>query len=335
MKKLDLRSDTITMPSEAMRKAIYMADVGDDVYKEDPSVNKLQDMAATLTNKEDALFVTSGSMGNLLSLMINGGATTEVICAANSHIVQHEIGACSTIASILPITIFTETGILDSNDYEPLIKNYGIYDMARTSILEVENTIGGEPYPIENLKNIKQLAEKRNLKVHMDGARVFNACIAQNIELKEITKYCDTITFCLSKGLGSPMGSMLCGSKDFINEARRYRKLLGSGMRQIGFMAAAGIYALENNIDRLAIDHKRAKDIKTVLDNNENIITYGNTSTNIVFFNEKEKTAKETIEKLNTLGILANEEGSYVRLVTNLNLDNNDMVSLLEKLKTL
>ena len=335
MKLLDLRSDTITMPTEEMRKAIYNAEVGDDVYKEDPSVNKLQDMAATLTNKEDALFVTSGSMGNLLSLMINGGATTEVICASNSHIVQHEIGSCSSIASILPITIPTDTGILDSSDYEPLIKEQGIYDMARTSILEVENTIGGEPYPISNLKNIKTLANQKNLKVHMDGARVFNACIAQNTELKEIAKYCDTITFCLSKGLGAPMGSMLCGSKDFINEARRYRKLLGSGMRQIGFMAAAGIYALEHNVERLAIDHKRAKDIKTVLDNNENIITFGKTSTNIVFFNEKGKTAKETILKLKTLNILANEEGPFVRLVTNLNLDNNDMVSLLEKLKSL
>lgn len=335
MKTLDLRSDTITMPTENMRKAIYNAKVGDDVYGEDPSVNKLQDMAANLTNKEAALFVTSGSMGNLISLMINGGATTEVICASNSHIVQHEIGACSTIASILPITIPTNTGILDAHDFEPLIKNNGIYDMARTSILEVENTIGGEPYPIKNLENIRDLANKRNLKVHMDGARIFNASIAQNIELKEITKYSDTITFCLSKGLGAPMGSMLCGSKDFINEAKRYRKLLGSGMRQIGFMAAAGIFALENNIDRLAVDHKRAKDIKTVLDNNENIITFGNTSTNIVFFNEKGKSAKETIAKLKEKNILANEEGPYVRLVTNLNLDNNDMVSLLEKLKTL
>lgn len=335
MKYLDLRSDTISLPSNEMRKAIYEAEVGDDVYNEDLSTNKLQEMAADITNKEASLFVPSGSMGNLLSLLINGGPSTEVICAANSHIVQHEIGACSFIASILPITINKDFGILNAKDFSPLIKQKGIYDMARTSILEVENTIGGEPYPISNLKEIKNLANKNNLKVHMDGARLFNASIAQNIKVSEITKYCDTITFCLSKGLGSPMGSMLCGTKEFIEEAKRYRKMLGSGMRQIGFMAAAGIYALNNNIERLEIDHQRAKDIKNTLCNNKNIITHGKTSTNIIFFNEKNKSAEETILKLKNNNILANTEGSYVRLVTNLNLNNNDMVELLEKLKNL
>lgn len=335
MKTIDLRSDTITLADNNMRKAIYNAEIGDDVYGEDPSVNKLQEKAAELSNKEASLFVPSGSMGNLLSLIINGGATTEVICASNSNIVQHEIGACSTIASILPITIDKNNGILDSKDIEPLIKKPGIYDMARTSIIEVENTIGGEPYPIENLKNIKMLANNYNLKVHMDGARVFNACIAQKTKLSNITQYCDTITFCLSKGLGAPMGSMLCGDKEFINEAKRYRKMLGSGMRQIGFMAAAGLYALENNIDRLIIDHARAKEIYKILKENDNIITYKEPATNIIFFNEKNKTSNETIKLLKSNNILANNEGPFVRLVTNLNLDNNDMECLLEKLKKL
>jgi len=335
MKYIDLRSDTITKPTKEMRKAIYEAEVGDDVYREDPSVNKLECLAAEITNKESSLFVPSGSMGNLLSLWINGGATTEVICASNSHIIQHEIGACSSIASILPISINSKKGILKAQDFEPLIKQSGIYDMARTSILEVENTIGGAIYPISNLQEIKALAEKNNLKVHMDGARLLNASIASKTKVDIITQYCDTVTFCLSKGLGAPMGSMLCGTKDFINEARRYRKMLGSGMRQIGLMAAAGIFALNNNIERLEIDHLRAKEIANVLKNNENIILQEFPETNIVFFNEKNKSAQETINKLKDLGVLANNEGTYVRLVTNLNISDEDMLALLKTLEKL
>jgi threonine aldolase len=335
MKYIDLRSDTITKPTKEMRKAIYEAEVGDDVYREDPSVNKLECLAAEITNKESSLFVPSGSMGNLLSLWINGGATTEVICASNSHIIQHEIGACSSIASILPIYINSKKGILKAQDFEPLIKQSGIYDMARTSILEVENTIGGAIYPISNLKEIKALAEKNNLKVHMDGARLLNASVASKTKVDIITQYCDTVTFCLSKGLGAPMGSMLCGTKDFINEARRYRKMLGSGMRQIGLMAAAGIFALNNNIERLEIDHLRAKEIANVLKNNENIILQDFPETNIVFFNEKNKSAQETINKLKDLGVLANNEGTYVRLVTNLNISDEDMLALLKTLEKL
>lgn len=335
MRYIDLRSDTITKPTQEMRKAIYKAEVGDDVYREDPSVNTLETIAAEITKKEASLFVPSGSMGNLLSLWINGGATTEVICAANSHIIQHEIGACSSIASILPISINSKKGILKAQDFEPLIKKPGIYDMARTSILEVENTIGGSIYPILNLQEIKSLAEKNNLKVHMDGARLFNASVASRTKVDEITQYCDTVTFCLSKGLGAPMGSMLCGTKEFINEARRYRKMLGSGMRQIGLMAAAGIFALKNNVERLEIDHIRAKEIANVLQDNENIILHETPETNIVFFNEKNKSAQETINKLKDLGVLANNEGPYVRLVTNLNLSNDEITSLLKTLKKL
>lgn len=335
MRYIDLRSDTITKPTEAMRKAIYEAEVGDDVYREDKTVNKLEDLACELTNKEASLFVPTGSMGNLLSIMVNGGKGTEILCASNSHIVQHEIGACSAIADTLPISIPTTTGILKSEDFAPLIKESGIYDMARTSILEVENTIGGSIYPIDNLKKIKTLANEKNLKVHMDGARVFNASVKSRISVDTIASYCDTLTFCLSKGLGAPMGSMLCGDKDFINEARRFRKMLGSGMRQIGFMAAAGIYALNHNVQRLEIDHKRASDIVNVLRNNDNICLHGKNETNIVFFNETGLTAQQSISKLKDMGILANIEGSFVRLVTNLNITDKDMTILLEKLKQL
>jgi threonine aldolase len=335
MNYIDLRSDTITKPSKEMRQAIYEAEVGDDVYREDPSVNKLEELAADLTKKEASLFVPTGSMGNLLALMINGGMGTEVLCSSNSHIVQHEIGACSAIASILPISIDCEVGILDACDFAPRIKESGVYDMARTSILEIENTIGGAIYPIKNLQNIHKLATDNNLKIHMDGARVFNASAASKISVSAIASYCDTITFCLSKGLGAPMGSMLCGTKDFIIEAMRFRKMLGSGMRQIGLMAAAGIYALENNVERLETDHLRAKKIVNILNNNENIIVHGKSETNIVFFNERNISASESLIKLRKMNILANSEGPYVRLVTNLNLDNNDMDVLLEKLKTL
>lgn len=335
MKYIDLRSDTITQPTQGVRKAIYEAEVGDDVYGEDKTVNKLEDLAATISNKEAALFVPTGSMGNLLSLMINGGRSTEVLCASSSHIIQHEIGACSSIGNILPIGIPKKNGILEAEDFRPLIKEDHIYDMAKTSILEVENTIGGAIYPMENLKGIRDLAVKNNLKVHMDGARVFNASVKTKKSVSEIASYCDTLTFCLSKGLGAPMGSMLCSTKEFIYEARRLRKMLGSGMRQIGFMAAAGIYVLENQVERLEIDHKRASEIANTLKNNENVIVHGKTETNIVFFNEKGIEAKDSILKLRNMGILANIEGSFVRLVTNLNLNDDDMFNLLEKLKKL
>ncbi|MBK5201483.1 MAG: low specificity L-threonine aldolase [Spirochaetaceae bacterium] len=332
-KIIDLRSDTITKPTEAMRKAIYTAEVGDDVYREDPSVNKIEEMGARISGKEKSIFVPTGSMGNLLSLYINGGRGNEVLCAHNAHIIHHEIASVAAIAGVLPIGIPTKNGILTASDFSANIKSKGVYDMAGTTLLEVENTIGGAIYPLGNLKEIKELAIKRDLKVHMDGARVFNASIASGISVAKYASYADTITFCLSKGLGAPMGSLLCGNTDFIDRARTIRKMLGSGTRQIGFMAAAGIYALENNVDRLAIDHSRAKQIVNTLNECSYAKVEGKSETNIVFFSVKGFEASEIVEKLKNENILANTEGPYVRLVTNLNLDDSDILEVCERLK--
>jgi threonine aldolase len=330
---IDLRSDTITKPTKAMRDAMYEAEVGDDVYLEDPTTNSLEEMGSKISGKEAALFIPTGSMGNLLALYINGGRANEVLCAKNAHIIHHEIASVSAIAGVLPIGIESNCGILSASDFAPLIKAKGVYDMAATTLLEVENTIGGAIYPIENLKEIRKLADEKGIKVHMDGARIFNASVATGISVAEYAKYADTITFCLSKGLGCPMGSILCGDKDFIFRARTLRKMLGSGTRQSGIMAAAGIYALNNNIERLQIDHDRAKKIAATLNETQYATVQGKTETNIVFFTVEGFESSIIVDKLKKDNILGNVEGNYVRLVTNLNLDDNNIDELCNRLK--
>nr|WP_304354518.1 threonine aldolase family protein [Brachyspira innocens] len=261
MKIYDLRSDTITKPSEAMRKAIYNAECGDDVYMEDPTVNKLQKMAAEITGKEKAIFVSSGTMGNLIPMMILGRKNKQVLLEEESHIVHYELGGASYLAGIMPLTVKADRGILTKDIVKNYIKEQPYY-MLSVSIVEVENSHnrhGGSVYPIEVLKELYDFTKSKNIHLHMDGARVFNASIASKKSVKEIASNTDSITFCLSKGLGAPMGAMICGNKDFIDEAFSIRKLIGGGMRQIGLMAAACIYALEHNIESLEEDHQKAK----------------------------------------------------------------------------
>ena len=328
MKYYDLRSDTITKPTEAMRKAMADAEVGDDVYREDPTTTKLEALAAELTGKERGLFVSSGSMGNLISLYINGGRSNEVFTAANSHIIHHEIGAVAAIAGVLPISFDVPRGILNADAFIGKVKQ-GSYDMANTTLIEVENTIGGYCYPLENLEGIKDFASTHDLKVHMDGARIFNAQVATGISVKTYASYADTITFCLSKGLGCPVGSMLCGDEEFINKALTIRKMLGGGMRQTGVLAAAGLYALENHVDRLADDHAHAKALADALVKGgwAEVDTEG-VQTNIVFFRVPSMQSTEVVSQLAKQGILANTEGEMVRLVTNLDLHDEDITKL-------
>lgn len=324
MQVFDLRSDTITKPTLEMRKAMAAAEVGDDVYREDPTTTKLERLAAELTGKERALFVSSGCMGNLISLYIQAGRGKEVLCAANSHIIQHEIGSIAAIAGALPITIQATRGVLNATDLQSLVKQ-GSYDMATTALIEVENTIGGYCYPLENLEMIKDFASTHNLKVHMDGARVFNAQAATGIPVKTYAKYADTITFCLSKGLGCPVGSMLCGDKEFIAQALTVRKLLGGGMRQTGILAAAGLYALEHHVDRLKDDHAHAKAIAdTLVKTGWADVDIQGVETNIIFFTVPSFSAQDVVKQLARIGILANTEGESVRLVTNLDLNDED-----------
>ena len=261
---IDLRSDTITKPSQAMREAMARAEVGDDVYGEDPTINRLEAMASERTGKEAALFISSGSMGNLIPLFINGGRGNEVITHRDSHIMSHEVGSVAAIAGVLPQCVDTPRGLLTAQAVRPLLRERS-YMMSRTTMIEVENTFGGICYPLEQLQEIKTLGDTEGLAVHMDGARFWNAVIATRVDPVVLASTSDTLTFCLSKGLGAPVGSLLLGSREFIEQARHIRKMLGGGMRQAGILAAAGIYALEHNIERLAEDHERAQRIAQAL----------------------------------------------------------------------
>lgn len=322
MKRYDLRSDTITKPTEAMRKAMAAAEVGDDVYHEDPTVNRLEAMAAELTGKEEAVMVSSGCMGNLIALMIHGGRGKEVLCAKESHIVQHEIGAVSAIANTIPIEVPSELGIICEGELEKYIRSRS-YDMGESAIIETENTTSGLVYPLDKLKTIKRIAEKHEMKVHLDGARIFNASVAAGIAVSEYAATADDITFCLSKGLGAPAGSMLCGTREFAYQVRRYRKMLGGGMRQVGILAAAGIYALEHNIERLAEDHEHAKTISTAL-TEAGWAEIRSLGTNMIFFKTPALELPKVVKGLNEAGILCLEDAGCGRIVTNLGISDDD-----------
>ena len=262
-KIIDLRSDTVTKPSEAMRKAMFEAEVGDDVYKEDPTVNELEKYAAELLGKEDALYVPSGVMGNQLCLNVLTQPGDEVICEKDAHIFQYESGSPAALSGLqLSLVDGNERGIFTAEQVEPLIRPESAYYMARTKVIEIENThnrAGGTINPIENIKSIVKLAKKYNLLMHLDGARIWNASVETGISPAEYAGYFDSVSCCLSKGLGAPVGSIIAGSRSFIKEAFRKRKSWGGGMRQVGILAAAGLYALKNNISRLKEDHDKAK----------------------------------------------------------------------------
>lgn len=323
MKRFDLRSDTVTKPTKGMREAMARAEVGDDVYREDPTMTALEERAAALTGKEAALFVPSGCMGNLIPLYIQAGRGKEVLTASSSHIIGHEIGSLAAIAGTLPITIDAPRGILSASDLQGRVKA-GSYDAATTAVVAVENTIGGYIYPIENLAGIRRFADAHNLKVHMDGARIFNAQEATSIPVKEWASFADTITFCLSKGLGAPIGSMLCGSHAFIREALTVRKMLGGGMRQTGILAAAGLWALDHHVERLGEDHLHAKMIAKSLEKSGATVDMEGVQTNIIFFTVDNLEADQVLSRLERVGILANTEGKVIRLVTNLDISADD-----------
>lgn len=262
-KNIDLRSDTVTKPSEAMRKAMYEAEVGDDVYKEDPTANELEHYAAELLGKEAALYVPSGVMGNQICLNVLTQPGDEVICEKDAHIFQYESGSPAALSGIqLSLIDGGTTGIFTAQQVEPLIRPESAYYMARTKVIEIENThnrAGGTINPIKNIESISTLAKKHNLFIHLDGARIWNASVETGITPAQYAKYFDTVSVCLSKGLGAPVGSLIAGSKDFIKQAYRVRKAWGGGMRQVGVIAAAGLFALKNNILRLKEDHEKAK----------------------------------------------------------------------------
>ena len=260
-KFIDLRSDTVTLPTEKMRRAMYEAELGDDVYGEDPTVNRLEALAAEKVGKEAALFVTSGTQGNLTCVLAHCQRGDELILGDESHMFLLEVGACAALGGVQMRIIPNNSGHIRPQDVQKAIRGQNIH-FPRTGAVAIENThnrCGGTVLGVEETKAIADVAHACNVPVHLDGARIFNAAVALGIPAPKLTAHVDSLSFCLSKGLSAPVGSLICGTKDFISRARKVRKMLGGGMRQAGVIAAAGVVALNEMVDRLADDHRNAK----------------------------------------------------------------------------
>jgi threonine aldolase len=285
---IDLRSDTVTKPTPAMRQAMMEAEVGDDVYGEDPTVNRLEQRAAEIAGKEAALFVPSGTMGNNIAVKVHTEHGQEVICESRSHLLNYELGMMAWFSGCVARPIATEDGILSWDQIKRELRPLGPH-WAPTGLIAIENThnmAGGTVYPLRAIREICAGAHERGLKVHMDGARVFNASAATGVTVRDIAAPADTVMFCLSKGLGAPVGSLLAGPADAMARGRLYRKRLGGGMRQAGVLAAAGLVALEETPRRLADDHLNAKFLADSLSRIRGIqLDPAKVVTNIVVFN--------------------------------------------------
>lgn len=311
-KVIDLRSDTVTKPSPAMRKAMAEAEVGDDVFGEDPTVNRLQEKIALLLGKEAALFVPSGVMANQLAIKVLTQPGDEVIVESGSHIFNYETAAPSVISHVQIATVPGRRGILQVDDLVPAIRSSAYY-MPRTSLICLENThnkAGGTIYPLEEIRNISRFAKERRMALHLDGARLWNASVATGIPPNEYAAHADTVSVCFSKGLGAPVGSALAGTKEMIEMARKYRKILGGGMRQAGILAAGALYALEHNIERLREDHEKARMFAREVSSIPGFeVDMEAVQTNIVIMEVAKtgKTPAQLLETLRTKGVLLTE----------------------------
>jgi len=327
----DFRSDTVTRPTDNMRKAIAEAEVGDDVLGDDPTVQKLESLASEKMGKEAALFVPSGTMGNSIAIKVWTRELDEVIVEERSHIYNMESTHLTFIARILPRPLSSNRGAMDPEEVESNIRKPSVH-IPRTSLICVENTHNnwsGTVVPMENLKAIREIANKHDLKIHFDGARVFNASIASGIPVKEYAALGDSLMFCLSKGLSAPVGSILTGPKDFIDYSRRVRKALGGGMRQVGILAAPGIVALTEMVDRLKEDHERAKKFALAIHELPGIsLNPDNIETNIIIFgfNHPKISIPEFLEKLKNFKVLAlATTGGRIRFVTHKDIGDKDI----------
>ncbi len=339
MKFIDLRSDTVTMPTDEMRQAMANAEVGDDVYGDDPTINKLEKLAAEKVGKEAAIFVPSGTFGNQLALFTHARRGQEVIIGRNNHIVVHEVGASAVIAGVQLRTLETENGAMNPKDVEKAIRVDDIHE-PETGLICVEEAHGcGAVVPLETLKEIKQIAERHSIPVHMDGARIFNAAVSLGVDAKEVAACCDTVMFCLSKGLSAPAGSMVAGSKTFIDKARKNRKLMGGGMRQVGILAAAGIIALEKMTLRLHEDHENARYMAERLSEIPGVeVIKDRLDIDMVFFKMGEEVISEKVlaERLLEKNIKINgaEDGEY-RFVAHIGVTKEDIDYVISCMKEL
>ncbi len=336
---VDLRSDTVTKPSAAMRKAMHDAEVGDDVYREDPTINRLQARAAEIFEREAALFVASGTMGNQTAIKVLTRHGQDVICEDRCHIYNFEMGMMAAFSGVVPRTLHAEDGILTWELIAPHVRGRNDH-RAHTGLIELENSsnlAGGSVYPLANTDDIADHAHAAGLPVHLDGARIFNASVALGKSVVELTRKVDSVMFCLSKGLGAPVGSMLVGSKKFIEEARIIRKMLGGSMRQAGVLAAAGLIALEEGPKRLSIDHANARFLAQELAQIPGIkIDPAKVATNILFFDVSGTglSAYEISKRLAAHGVLANASSpQQIRMVTHLDVDREGCERALQVLR--
>ena len=340
MKTIDLRSDTVTLPTPGMRQTIFEAELGDDVFQEDKNVNLLEQKAAELSGKEAALLVPSGTMANLISFLVHCPRGTEAILGDKSHTFIYEAGGISAFGGVHSHQLKNDSdGLINLEDIKGAIREDNVH-FPQTSLISLENTHNkcfGAPIPRSYIKEVVQIANDNNLKTHIDGARIFNATVALNISLSDLIQDVDSITFCLSKGLSCPVGSVICGSKDFIYHARRVRKALGGGMRQAGIIAAAGLSALENTDDQIKEDHQNAKLLAEGLSAIDGIsIDLNRVKTNIVYFklSSKSMDSKKFLMTMENAGVLFFESlANQYRLVTHYGISKDDIDNAVEIFK--
>jgi len=332
MRTIDFRSDTVTRPGKEMREAMAQAEVGDDVYGDDPTVNRLEELGAEMLGFEKAVFAASGTQANLIGLMSHCRRGDEYLVGQQAHTYKYEGGGAAVLGSIQPQPIeFEEDSTLDLRKVADKIKQDDIH-FAKTRLLCLENTQNGKHLPLDYLKEAGTFVKEKGLRFHLDGARLFNAVVKQEVEIAEISHHFDSTSICLSKGLGAPVGSLLCGSAKFIDRARKWRKMVGGGMRQAGIIAAAGIYALENNISRLSEDHNNAQILTEGLKEIDELhVEQNKAQTNMVFFSLAEDRAHQLALSLAQKGILISP-GKTTRMVTHLDITADDILFTMDEI---
>ncbi|HEU4759609.1 MAG TPA: low-specificity L-threonine aldolase [Dehalococcoidia bacterium] len=335
---IDLRSDTVTLPSPEMRQAMAGAELGDDVFHDDPTVNKLEALAAERLGKEAALLTTSGTQSNLVAMLTHCRRGDEVVVGDESHILHYEVGGAFALGGLGLRPVRNDAqGRLDLAEVEAVIRARDVH-FPRTGLICMENThnrCGGAVLSEADLAAVRELADRHGLPVHLDGARLFNAAVALSLPVSQLARYADSVSFSLCKGLGCPIGSVLCGSRQFIVEARHYRKMLGGGMRQAGIIAAAGIFALDRMVERLADDHRNAQLLAGRLGGIPGVALAPPPQTNLVFFTVEGWALDDLARRLGEAGVLCLDEGGRLRMVTHYGIEAADVEAAATRLRSI
>jgi len=332
---IDLRSDTVTMPTPEMRRAMVESTLGDDVFGDDPTTNRLLEVAAARMGKEAATFVPSGTMGNLIGVAVNAHSGEELIADSESHIFHNETAGAAAVCGVQIRPVATEAGVMSAQQVSDAVRARDDVHQPITAAITFENTHnrhGGVVWPLEALRSASDAAREQGLRVHLDGARIFNAAVALGVDASDIADCADTVTFCLSKGLSCPIGSIFCGSAESVGQARRWRKRLGGGMRQVGVLAGAGLVALDTMVERLADDHANARTLAEGLAELPGVrCDLSRVQTNLVYFDLEDMTAPEFVEACGKRGLLTDWAGpKRMRFVTHYGVDAADVQTTLK-----